>query len=119
MGEKERSDLGFGDELEDFNPADWNPGKPRTANKTEGAHAAKEAAQATGFQSREPGQGTVRQRRRRTGRNQQLNIKTTPSAIDEFCAIADAMKWGLGETLENAIPLLKRQFLSPPNEPEK
>ena len=92
----------------------------RTANKRTGADPGKDAAEAAGFKSREPGQGSPRkQRRRRTGRNQQFNIKTPPAAIEDFCAIADAMPWGLGETLENAIPLLRREFLISPDDKQK
>lgn len=47
------------------------------------------------------------QRRRRTGRNLQFNIKTTPEVIATFCQIADADSWALGETLERAIDLLQ------------
>ena len=66
---------------------------------------------ASGFHSREPQtpQPPKAQRRRRTGRNVQFNIKTTPEAIAAFCQIADANGWGLGETLERATELLQTQ----------
>lgn len=110
MTTQKRTDLGFGDALDEFDPKDWNPSAKTVANRpsAEENHA---AAAAAGFQSREAGQGRSQQRRRRTGRNAQLNLKTTPAAIEDFCAIADAMNWGLGETLEKAIPLLRREFL--------
>jgi hypothetical protein len=50
----------------------------------------------------------VKVRRRRTGRNTQLNIKARPDTITAFCVIADSNDWGLGETLEHAIALLQK-----------
>lgn len=96
------------------------------------------AAEAAGFTSREPkpandgrrkaagkvgkasprasapameGQGRAEPapRRRRTGRNAQFNLKARPETIDAYCAIADRMGWGLGETLERAVELLERE----------
>lgn len=131
---KERADLGFDDELDGFDPADWTP-KARAKPEPETREKARELAEATGFRSREPakpseaprpaetpkpakakpaGQGgepdpaPKRLRRRRTGRNAQLNIKTTPETIEAFCSIADARGWGLGETLEHALLLLQK-----------
>lgn len=126
-----RADLGFGAELEGFDPADWAPeAKPRPKAAPEDRAASRELAEATGFRSREPareaaGQGATpapakpkparkpakpakQQRRRRTGRNAQFNIKTRPETIEAFCAVADAQGWGLGETLEHAVALLQR-----------
>ncbi|WP_425102250.1 hypothetical protein [Tropicibacter sp. S64] len=125
---KERADLGFDDELDGFDPADWTP-KAKPKPEPEAREKARELAEATGFRSREParpaqtpkpktkpaGQGTRTPaaekkppRRRRTGRNAQFNIKTTPETIEAFCAIADARGWGLGETLEHAVLLLQK-----------
>lgn len=112
----QRADLGFGDALEGFDPAEWTPdpvSKPRTD-----AGLTRKAAAVTGFQSRESGQGgaagqgapeeTPPVRRRRTGRNAQLNLKARPDTIAAFCAIADRNGWGLGETLEHAVSLLQK-----------
>lgn len=49
-------------------------------------------------------------RRRRTGRNAQINLKARPETIEAFTAIADRQGWGLGETLEKAVDLLRREF---------
>ena len=54
--------------------------------------------------------GKGRPRRRRTGRNAQFNLKARPETIEQFCAVADAQGWGLGETLEQAVVLLERAF---------
>lgn len=117
---KERADLGFGDALQDFNPAEWQPEKPKAANDRASKQAAGDAAKAAGFRSREPkaepaaaapleaGRGPIR--RRRTGRNAQFNLKARPETIEAFCAIADRKGWGLGETLEQAVQLLEREF---------
>lgn len=101
---KQRANLGFGDALSDL--SDFAP-TPKAAPKdtTTG-----QAAEASGFVSREPkapGQPKP-QRRRRTGRNAQLNIKAKPETIAAFYAVADANGWGLGETLERAVELLKK-----------
>lgn len=120
---KERADLGFVDALDDFNPADFQP-KPKLIKRANDAPKREEtakAAEALGFKSREAkpasmlntsgaGQGT--QRRRRTGRNAQFNLKAKPETIEAYCAIADRMGWGLGETLERAVELLEREYRS-------
>lgn len=103
---KPRADLGFGAALDDLGGFDFKPKvivKPAKADTVQ-------AAQAAGFQSREPQTAKpapALQRRRRTGRNVQFNIKTTAETIATFCAIADANGWGLGETLERAVALLQ------------
>ncbi|MCB0081499.1 MAG: hypothetical protein KDE47_11225 [Caldilineaceae bacterium] len=122
---KERADLGFADALDDFDPADFEP-KPKPVKRANDAPKREEvvkAAEANGFRSREvkpalaqgstvksagAGQGT--QRRRRTGRNAQFNLKAKPETIDAYCAIADRMGWGLGETLEKAVELLQQKY---------
>jgi len=121
MGKK-RADLGFADALDDFNPAEFQP-KPKPVKRANDAPKREEvakAAEALGFKSREAkdipssapssgaGQGT--QRRRRTGRNAQFNLKAKPDTIEAYCAIADRMGWGLGETLEKAVELLEREY---------
>ena len=92
---------------------------PRTRAKAAatGAEATRRVAEAAGFRSREPvatSQPRDRTddrppRRRRTGRNAQLNIKARPETVAAFAAIADRMGWGFGETLEHAVALLERE----------
>jgi hypothetical protein len=48
------------------------------------------------------------QRRRRTGRNVQLNIKASQETIDRFLAVADRKNWVLGEALEHALAALEK-----------
>ena len=121
---KERADLGFADPLDDFNPAEWEPKPTKPQIRKPKPETAAKIAEASGFKSREAkvvmsenqlgssagaGQG-VQQRRRRTGRNAQFNLKARPETIEAYCAIADRMGWGLGETLEKAVELLDREY---------
>lgn len=119
--DKQRADLGFADSLDDFDPAEWMPRPDAPANDKPPKAETSKAAAAAGFRSREP-QPFVEPsppskstklsppRGRRTGRNMQLNLKATPETVAEFCAIADRQGWGLGETLEKAVALLRREY---------
>jgi hypothetical protein len=78
----------------------------------ERVRAVSETAQ---FRSRDPKPPPLQpvrreQRRHRTGRNVQLNIKARAEAVAAFYAIADREKWVLGETFERAIEALNRQL---------
>lgn len=114
----ERVDLGFADALDGLDLMDFQP-KPKAEKRPRDLPERKEAAKAAaalGFSSREakptnePEQNIVGQRRRRTGRNVQFNIKARPETIEAYCAIADSMGWGLGETLEKAVELLSQTY---------
>jgi hypothetical protein len=111
---KERADLGFGGELDDFNPDDWTPKPTKKTIARPKPEQTEKVAVAAGFKSREPSKPTAKpqkqQRRRRTGRNVQFNIKTRQDTIDAFCAIADGQGWGIGETLEQAVELLEKKY---------
>lgn len=111
---KERADLGFGDELDSFNPSEWTPKSENTANDRPKPEQTRQAAVEAGFKSREPAKASSeppkQQRRRRTGRNVQFNIKTRQETIDAFCAVADRQGWGIGETLEYAVELLEKRY---------
>ena len=50
------------------------------------------------------------QRRYRTGRNQQLNLKVRAQDAETFYAIADAQGWVLGETFAQAVAALAREL---------
>ncbi len=114
---QERADLGFADELDDFDPNEWMPlvsaanDKPPKAETTQ-------AAVAAGFRSREPKTPGIDQERdrpqsmrgRRTGRSVQFNLKVRQETVDAFYAIADHHGWGLGETLEHAVALLEQAY---------
>lgn len=136
---RERANIGFDDALSGFDPSDWRPTGPTHAKPPKEATQA--AAEATGFRSREraplieptpvsvplvSGAGAPETsprlapapltppRRRRTGRNAQLNLKARQDMIDRFCAVADGQGWGLGETLEYAVVLLEKTYGLPP-----
>ena len=116
-----RANLGFGSELDAFDPSSWSdpPAKMRSAPPEKAA--TRKVAEAIGFQSREAASKAASEppsapptivrpdRRRRTGRNAQFNLKARPETIEAFCRIADLHGWGLGETLERAVILLERE----------
>ena len=109
--EKERASLGFGDELDAFDPADWTPKPEKTTNDRPPVEETKAAADAAGFKSREPDlskpEKKRQKRRHTTGRNVQFNMKARQEDIDAFYAIADANGWVLGEALQHAVIALK------------
>src|SRR5690348_8479548 len=103
MAEERAPVFGTKDDLSDFQP------KPK---KTDVRAVAESAA----FTSREPTQPRRAPRRYRTGRNQQLNLKVTASALHDFYALADRTGLVLGEVFERAVAALKRElgdWLSP------
>ena len=94
---------------------------PKPAPDPEAPHAEqiREVSEKAKFRSREPKvlpekQVTTKreQRRYRTGRNVQFNLKASQETVDGFYAIADRQGWVLGETLEHALAALKRELLS-------
>lgn len=106
----------FGDDEPDLSTAfrPKPPSRPSAAPATpiEQVRAVSEAAN---FRSREPKPAPAppqrrEQRRHRTGRNVQLNIKARAEAVEAFYAITDEQKWVLGETFERAIEALKREL---------
>ena len=89
-------------DISDFAPA--TPAKPKAP-----VSAVRKVAEANGFTaSRAPPSTRPPQRRHRTGRNAQLNLKVTPETLAQFTAIADREKWLLAETLEHALDALEK-----------
>jgi hypothetical protein len=91
--------------------------KPKPASQPSARpEQVREVSEAVSFHSRDPKPGPpappVRreQRRYRTGRNVQLNIKARAEAVEAFYAIADRQHWVLGETFERAIEALNREL---------
>lgn len=116
---RDRADLGFSEALDDLDLSEFTPRKSPVPRRS--PEETSRAAEASGFQSREPkvantslvgaGEGgSVPQRRRRTGRSSQFNLKARPETIAAYCALADRMGWGLGETLEKAVELLEERY---------
>jgi hypothetical protein len=62
----------------------------------------RQASVQEGFPSR-----VARLRRRRTGRNVQVNIKATRETVEQLIAISDQQGWAFGETLEHALTALE------------
>jgi hypothetical protein len=103
-----RADI-FGD---DFDLSDFAP-KPVTKAPVPKA-AIRDASEAMNFPSRaaqvlSPAEQKP-QRRRRTGRTVQFNIKVRAGVPERYAAIADAQGWVLGEMLEKALDALEREL---------
>ena len=115
---RDRANLGFGPALDDLDLSEFTPRQAPVPRPSSGETG--RAAEASGFRSREPkaaedpvggaGGQVYEQRRRRTGRNAQFNLKARPETIAAYCALADRMGWGLGETLEKAVELLEKHY---------
>lgn len=113
MSGERASIFGDDDELDVSGFAPKPAAKP--AAKPEQVRAVAEGAS---FRSREPKTATAaptvaqkrEQRRYRTGRNAQLNIKIRPETLKEFYAIVDRHGWVQGEVFERAIEALKREL---------
>ena len=99
---------------EDLDLSVFTPKKPRTLadEALPPPEAVRAVSEASNFPSREPIAAGVPklQRRRRTGRNLQLNLKVAVDTYNSFYLIADSQGWVLGETLEKAIAALKREL---------
>ena len=54
--------------------------------------------------------GKREQRRYRTGRNQQLNLKVRAQDVDAFYAIPDVQGWVLGDVFARAVAALTREL---------
>lgn len=104
-------------ETEDFDVSAFTTKKSKApAPPPEAVRAVSESAS---FKSREPATATApptvkKQRRHRTGRNLQLNVKVTAPTLQSFYDITDQQGWVLGETLERAIAALQRELDAKP-----
>ncbi len=90
-----------------FAPAEPKKTKPQPA-------AIRKISEENNFPSRAPvakPHPPLQLRRRRTGRNAQLNIKATQEVIDRFVALSDREKWVFGETLEHALAALEQTLV--------
>lgn len=100
-----RADPLIGDlDLSDFKPT------PRKA--TARREEIRQASEANNFPSRSPEptkRPQVPQRRRRTGRNVQFNIKATAETIARFTALADKRNVPFGELLEQLLDAIESE----------
>ena len=109
----DRPKIGFVEDFEDFDPNNWPSTSPRAEMIKSTKQANASLAEASGFRSREPKSASLpaqTQRRRRTGRNTQFNIKADPLVIERFTNIADLHGWVFGEALEKAVFLLEKEY---------
>ena|SRR5579862_4078115 len=97
----------------DFDVSGFAPKQPAPQEKKPPVETVRALSEAARFPSREaapPPPVVVEvkrdQRRYRTGRNVQLNIKVKAVTLDAFYKIADREGWVLGETLERAVQAL-------------
>lgn len=99
-------------EEEEIDVAGFAP-KPRTGPAGPAKDDVRAVAEAANFRSREGADAPRRpvQRRYRTGRNAQINIKATQETIDAFVAISERQGWVMGETLEHALKALEATLL--------
>ena len=113
----------FDNSLE-FDVSGFSAKKPKVQEKKIPAEAVRAVSEASNFPSREAvsppapietSAAKKDQRRYRTGRNVQLNIKVKSETLDAFYALADKQGWVLGETLERAVEALQ-DALSAKNE---
>jgi hypothetical protein len=74
--------------------------------------AIREVSERANFQSREPAPKPAKKadRRHRTGRNEQLNLKIRGDAKDLFYRINDAQGWVQGYTFERAVQALQKEL---------
>jgi hypothetical protein len=101
---KDPFDLG---DLSDFGPI-------MSRKSTASPAVVREVSEANNFTSRSPAKPNMSkapavQRRRRTGRNAQFNIKATQSTIERFTALADKHSFVFGELLEKALDAFEAQ----------
>ena len=83
---------------------------PKAPAKVAPAQAVREVAEKANFQSREPARPKLT-RRRRTGRNIQINLKIDAATRESLYAITDRRGYScLGETLEKALAALEREL---------
>lgn len=88
------------------------PQKVEGSAKPVDKQAIEKLAEDHGFPSRRPEKKGAqpnpepRKRRNATGRNRQINIKTTAEAIELLYKLADAKRAPLGEILEDALEAL-------------
>ena len=83
--------------------------KQKTQNPAAARETIRQVSEQNNFPSREAGTKQApapmprQQRRRRTGRSVQINIKATQETVDLLISIADRRGWVFGEVLEHAL----------------
>ena len=98
----------FGDE-DDFDVSDLAAAPATKAAPRVRREEVQRVAESQDFRSREAGPA-ARQRRHRTGRNVQLNMKVRSETLERFNRLCDAQGWVQGEALEHALEALEREM---------
>jgi len=97
-------------------PAFETKPKAPSAIPREQTERIEQIAEANNFPSRQPtrtpARAPTKQRRYKTGRNQQINIKATSQVIERLYKLADAKRIPLGELLEQALEALEKRSSS-------
>jgi hypothetical protein len=107
MGDKRASI--FDDEESDFDVSDF--AQPQRSAARARPDDVRRISEAQDFKSRESAP-QPRQRRHRTGRNMQLNMKVRPEAAERLNSLCDVHGWVQGEALEYALDALEREIAS-------
>jgi hypothetical protein len=109
----ERAGL-FENDAVDFDVSAFSP--KTTKSPQPPAEVVRAVSEAAKFKSREAAQAPAKppkvsaQRRHRTGRNMQLNLKVDAPTYESFYEITDRQGWVLGETLKHALAALQREL---------
>ena len=117
MTSQDRASLGLDDNEEDLDLSQFTPKPAKSRATAAGKAGLRDLARDEGFVSRQA--GIRRRRRRRTGRNEQINIKTTADYADRFYAIAEKYDWMCAVVFEKAIAALEQELEgdAPPGKP--
>lgn len=93
-----------------FDLSDFKPSPPKRPDPVVCRDAIRQVSEENNFPSRAPERPkqadpkpAAAQRRRRTGRNVQLNIKVTSETVARFTAVADKHGLVFGELLDRAL----------------
>lgn len=107
----------FGDALQNLNKQDWQQQKGQgRRTPTIPKKDMEQVAKAAGFTSREPSleapedAQATEQRRYRTGRSEQMNLKVRHIDKAAFLKISDQFTWVQGYTFQRALEALQREL---------
>lgn len=105
---RERASI-FGDATEPDDGLDVSGFKPKPSVRPDAAEV-RRVAEAGGFTPRQPEPAAPRppQRRHRTGRDRQLNIKCSADYLERFNALADQLGIKQVEAFERAVEALEK-----------
>ncbi len=119
--EKKRAEIGFGEELENLDPSEWETQKGQGVSPQISKEEIAEASEKAGFPSREPRTRTSKKKEKekekeryvhRTGRDTQFNTKCHPNVKQRFYDERERTKKPLGEILELAMDAYERELAS-------